>query len=91
MIFKLYWIKGRGVGNTTTITDLGAGYKLPLAHVAQQFPLKTIVRIESCYLQLLGYVSPMKDLLSSNIELVGKHKLLSYHQVPMADSRSWLY
>ena len=68
MIFKLYWIKGRGVGTTTTITDLGAGYKLPLAHVAQQFPLKTIIRIESCYLQPFGHASPMKDLLSFNIE-----------------------
>ena len=70
-ISELKWIEDNGAG--TTVADLGAGYMLPLAHLAQQFPLATVVGIENCELHAYGYASAMKKLLSSKVELMNRN------------------
>ena len=59
-----------GLGTSTiTMTDLGAGYMVPLAHLAQKFPNTTVVGVENCPLRSYGYAAGMKALLSSNASL----------------------
>ena len=62
MITKLKWIKARGDGTTTT--DLGAGYNVFMAHLAQCLPQITVVGIENCVLQAYGYAAGMRNFLS---------------------------
>ena len=69
-ISELNWIEGNGAG--ITIADLGAGYMLPLAHLAQRFPLATVVGIENCSLRAYGYASAMEKLLSPKVELMNR-------------------
>ena len=70
-ISELKWIEDNGDG--TTIADLGAGYMLPLAHLAQQFPLATVVGTENCSLCAYGYDSAMKKLLSTKLPLMNRN------------------
>ena len=67
MISRLKWIKARGDG--TTITDLGAGYNVFMAHLSQRLPQITVVGIENCVPQAHGYAAGMRNLLSSSVIL----------------------
>ena len=50
----------------TTMTDLGAGYIVPMADLAQQSPQTTVVGVENCALCLFGYAASMEAPLSSD-------------------------